>query len=307
MEKFKFSLPVTLFATAFIFCLAGYLLGAGKAVSLSTIGGKGVSPNILYLTAPVTSFTGKITKIEGSAVYVTQQFTLTSIPLPTPTPALKNVTYKIIVTANTQLTRSPISIPYLLTTIAPSPPQKLGLSDMRIGQTISLTGQSDLRTLAKDEFEAANISLPPVINSVSGKITQINDNSLVLKAILPLQSALPGPMGGPAAGVNIPVATPQEINYIVTVDSNTEISYQPPSSPPLPGEKMAEFKPVKPEKVSLQNLKTEMQITVYTDTDVTLTQKFTALRIEPSITPPPVSPAILLSPTSLPTAPKKAI
>ncbi len=240
-----------------------------------------VSPDILYLTSPVTNFSGVVDDIAGNTVTVSQtiyyQPYQMGITPPTPnnpstgpitpisTSIVKKLTYRVTVGPNTQISRPEAMVIYLF----PSPPAggfptsltspKLTISDIKKGQNITISTNTDLRTLADNRFTAVNIRLPPIVNTLTGKIVAIAGNTLTVKA--------------------------REITYQVTVTANTEISrFNPMVTLPSPQQPA----PHQPEKLSLTDLQPNMQITVYTNQDVTATQTLTALRIEPQL--PPATP-----------------
>lgn len=294
-------LPIASVVGALLLIIVGFLIGqSGLIKSYSGIkisGMNQVSSDILFLTQPVTNFSGKVDKVEGNAVWVSQQFTLaqnytmapppvltpgqSSPAIPTPIPP-KNISYKVLVNSNTQISRPPVYISYLLITPPPSVPVKLSVKDIKQGQFITLNTNTDLRTISGNEFTANSIQLPQIQNSINGKISSISGNTLLVKAFAPIQN---GPGGMAIGSATIP--PPKEVIYSVTVTDATEISrygqMEPSKETETPKEGGLINKPPAPEKLSVSDLKADMQITVYADIDVTATQKFTALRIEPMI------------------------
>lgn len=258
-----------------------------------------VSPNILYITSPVTFLSGKVEKVEGNTILVSNQYAvpqtapivitvLPNQPPIMPTPQTKTITYKLLVTDKTQINQPATYVNYLLRTVVPSPQAKLTVKDIKVGQMITVNSAVDLRILKSNELEATMINLPQTTKVLSGKIVSVTNNALTLKAFPPLT-------GGPVA-VNTAPAAPQEKEYFITVTSDTEISRMTSGgSSTLP----------KPEKLALSDLKKDMQTTVYTAEDVTEAQTFTALRIEPAqviSTAAPLIPEanVLISPTLSP-------
>lgn len=287
----KTALPIAIIVTALIALTGGYVLGQGK-IGGASIKSSTTSPasNLLLLTNPVNSFSGKVDKVEQGAVVVSQQFTLAQNIAPATTtkdgkppvvatPVTKTLTFIVKVTQNTQINQPIASIPYLIKTVQPSPPPKGTLKDIKVGQQVSIFTNTDLRMLKTNEFEASSIQLPPIANSISGKLASIKGNVLTVKAIPPQPPLQPG---------STPTA-PKEVNYTVTVTDNTEISRYGQAEPPKEG---TAPKPPAPEKLDLSDLKEDMQVTVYTNVDTVANQKITALRIEPFIviTLPPVAP-----------------
>lgn len=247
------------------------------------------SADILFLTQPVTSISGgKIEKIEGNSIFVTQQYSYqqlqAALPSPGqppvyPTPVTKKITYKINLGENTQINKPQPNIPYLLKQVTPAPQPKMTIKDLKVGDYISnvSTNNIDLRTLENPEFEASNISLNQMSNTISGKIEKIAGKTITIKAVPP-QMYTPG-----GAANNQP---PQEKEYSISVTSDTEISRYAPQKPITPGAEGVPQTPQvpqapQPQSVSLEDLTPNVYITVYTNVDVTSVFKFDALRIEP--------------------------
>lgn len=255
------------------------------------LNGQTVSPNILYLTSPVNSLSGKVEKIEGNAVSISSQYALLQTapiaitvmpnqPPVMPTPQIKTITYKLLVTDKTQISQPASNINYLFKTITPSgapgfptaSTPNLTVKNIKVGQYITVNSQDDLRTLLKNTFEATMINLPPIINTLNGKIVNITNNTLTLKAFAPVAAA------PPMIALDTAPPTPQEKEYTIYITQDTEISRNVYGTNMTPGEPPT---PPKPEKLTLADLKTDMRATVYTAEDVIETQTLTALRIEP--------------------------
>lgn len=305
MKFEKVSLPLAFVAIALLFLTTGFVVGSGKTgLQFAGLFGKGAvsSANVLFLTNPVTSFSGKVDKVQGNSIFVSQQFTLYQgglamppttppaaglSPSAIPTPVAKVISFKVNLTPNTQINRPSVFIPYLVKTVTPAPPPKLSIKDIKVGQPVTVNTNADLRTLSASEFDASSIQLPQLQNSLNGKISKISANGFTLKAF--------GPQ--PLVMGTSPVP-PKETEYTVTLTNNTEISrykqQEPPKEPLKPGETILPATP-KPEEFSLADLAVDMQVTVFTDEDITSTQKLTALRIEPMLTLP--------APTAIPAAP----
>jgi len=116
------------------------------------------------------------------------------------------------------------------------------------------------------------INLPPIINTLNGKIVNITNNTLTLKAFAPVAAA------PPMIALDTAPPTPQEKEYTIYITQDTEISRNVYGTNMTPGEPPT---PPKPEKLTLADLKADMRATVYTVEDVIETQTLTALRIEP--------------------------
>lgn len=254
----------------------------GKKTTVSSL------PDILFLTSPVTEFAGKIDKISDNAIWVSGKYTITPPPTPPnnptalpgqiitvpPLPPTKTFTYKVNIAAHTIINRSDTAVIYLFKKGTPTPTPPLTIKDMRVGQLASVYTTSDLRALKQNEFDAYTVKLEPLNNIITGKIATINtrDGIIVLKAILPIK---PDP--------GQPTPSPKEIEYAISVTEDTEISRLGPTEVPK-GDVTA--KPPQPVKFQLSDLKTGIEITVYTDSDVIESQKLKALRIEPPLIPP---------------------
>jgi len=255
------------------------------------LNGQTVSPNILYLTSPVNSLSGKVEKIEGNAVSISSQYALLQTapiaitvmpnqPPVMPTPQIKTITYKLFVTDKTQISQPASNINYLFKTITPSgapgfptaSTPNLTVKNIKVGQYITVNSQDDLSTLLKNTFEATMINLPPIINTLNGKIVNITNNTLTLKAFAPVAAA------PPMIALDTAPPTPQEKEYTIYITQDTEISRNVYGTNMTPGEPPT---PPKPEKLTLADLKADMRATVYTVEDVIETQTLTALRIEP--------------------------
>jgi len=270
---------------------------------------KAVSPNILYLTQPVNSFSGIVDKIEGNKLTVSQKLTasqnllpLAANPLgktaPLVAPKVVTITFKAVISDKTQIFQSPSFINYLFKTTplvggAPGLPTastpKMSVKDIKIGQIITVNTVKDLRTLTGDTFEATMINLPQIANTLNGKIVSLEGNVLTIKGFSQTMAA-----AAPIPANSAP-AVPQEKNYIINITQDTEISHNIYDSNVNPGALIAP----KPEKLSIGDLKKNMQVTVYTAEDVTESQTLTALRIEPAQVMPSVVP--LAPPISPPT------
>lgn len=255
MKKTLIALLV-LFAVLFIFT------SFGSSKSLLKKSGS-ISPNILYLTKPVTSFSGKVEKIAGNKITVSQQLTSSN-----PTPQTTTIAYLVTITDKTQIIRlsSPGSPP-------PADSQPT-IKDIKAGQLIMVNTTNDLRTMTGNKFEATTVSLPPVINILNGQIISLEENVLTIKgtAVIP---ALPD-------FVNNLSTAPQEKDYRISLTPDTEIS-QSSFIPTNPGEPP---QPLKNEKLSSSDLKKDMQVTVYTAQDVNENSELTALRIRTTVQPP---------------------
>lgn len=218
------------------------------------------SSNILYLTNPVVSFSGKIDNINGNIITVSQDMVFSQ--------KNKKITYKASVNDKTIFSSPPNFIPYLFKQPTPasgSAIKQLTIRDLKVGQLVMIGTNTDLRSLNSDQFEATSISLLPNITFINGKITAINGGELTVRGVT---------ITPPTAIIN--TQPPKEKDYIIIVNPNTEISGS--SAPSVPYDPN---KPPKPEKYALSDLKKDMQITVYSEENAETADKLTAQRIEP--------------------------
>ncbi|MFA5932527.1 MAG: hypothetical protein WCV81_05260 [Microgenomates group bacterium] len=232
------------------------------------------SPNVLYLTNPVLSFSGKIESIKENTFTVSQEMILNQAvslqtnPNQTTKAQTKKITYQVLVTEKTMIIQSTNNVPYLLkqTTSLASPSatsNKLTNKDLKTGQYITVTSNTDLRTLLGNQFEANYISITPNIFSIIGKINKINGNEISV-----LGTANPA-----AFPTSTNLQASKEKEYTIIIDQNTEISGSIATNNPTI--------PSKPEKYSLSDLKKDLQVMIYAEGDVNSNQKTTALRVSP--------------------------
>ncbi len=326
----KYLLPIIVGGSALFIGILGFILIQGKVGALLGAGqGKSsgkVSPDILFFTQPVTNLSGKVEKVSGNSVWVSTQYTLSNFGAPAavpqagaagqviPTPVVKNITFKVNITSATSINRPPVNIPYLLKNqnaslpvqalISPAqvgkeiavniPTQQpqITVKDIKSGQFISVTTSTDLRQAIAYDVSATSIQLPPIVNTLNGKITKLSNNSFTMSGILPTNGSF-----GPVAGT---VAPPKTEEFVVNVTQDTEISRFSPITQFKEGESP---KAPQAEKLSLSDLKEDMAVTVYTDVDITENKKFTALRIDPQIfVVPVVVPTVVLPTVAVPTA-----
>ncbi len=272
----------------------------GKKTAESTL------PNILFLTNPVTEFTGKVDKVSDNSIFIAGKYTITPVPTPNnaptaipgavitapPLPPSKVITYKVNIQPYTIITRPDSPVKYLIKKITPTPTPKLTIKDIKTGQMVYVSATDDLRTLKKEEFDAYSVKLLPILNTITGKITDINvkEGIIILKAVQPTRAGLAEPTP----------EKPKEVEYAVSVTSDTEISRMGPV--PTPAKAESAPKPAQILEYKITDLKNDIQITVYTDVDVIEDQRLKALVIEPSIDLIPASSA---SPATKPSATSK--
>lgn len=210
------------------------------------------SPDILYLTQPVTKLFGRITKVENGTLSLTQRFSLADT-------GTKDLTFSLALTPQTKIVRLATFVPYLLKTVPPLPDEVLTLKELIPGMVAAVTTNADLRLASQAAVEATAIEVTRVSNTITGTITKIGGNSLTVKAAPPaLPAAIP------------PLATPlaKEELYTVAVTPETEISRSGKGQP---------------EKLSLADVAVGKTVAVWTRQDVALATSVTALRIEPGL------------------------
>ncbi|MBI5451979.1 hypothetical protein HY945_00795, partial [Candidatus Gottesmanbacteria bacterium] len=148
---------------------------AGKKIVGSSV------PNILFLTNPVTEFSGKVDKISDNSIFIAGKYSITPPPTPPnaptnipgsvitvqPLPPSKVFTYKVNIQPYTIINRPDSPVKYLIKKITPTPTPKLTIKDIKAGQMITVSTVSDLRTLKKEEFDAYSVKLPPIINTIT--------------------------------------------------------------------------------------------------------------------------------------------
>jgi hypothetical protein len=232
-----------------------------------------ISPDILYITPPTTSFSGVIEEVEDNAIIVGQTV---NIPKPpdspdkSKTPAIppRKLRYKVIVNPKTNIFKPFIRIPYLFKTVSPAPSHKPTFDDLKIGDFVSVVTTIDLRLLEKPEFEAVSVNyVYPSTNSFAAKIIDIflsDENT-----ILTVDASPPPPRGIPLVTLN-----PQQILcYEIVITPDTEISRLVSS---------VDFtKGPQPQRLNVTDLKKNMEVTIYTDGGISTKQRTKALLIRP--------------------------
>ena len=242
----------------------------------NSIDNRQVSKNILYVSQPVFSFSGKIEKVDGNILTVSRDQAIeTQIPITNPTqaapiasPKIVKLTYKVIVDDSTQINQPSLPTIYLFRSPTPVNPLKSSVQDLAVDQQINIVSKDDLRTLSSDAFTATLIDLPPKNTSLNGTITKIDNNVIVINAT-PLNNV---PLIDTSSQR---IANTETKEYIIKINQDTEVSRFEGGVLP------------KAEKLSFSDLKINMPVVVYTNSDVATGSTFDALRIEPSITKSP--------------------
>lgn len=281
-----------------------FLRNSGKGASIGL--GPAVSPDILLLTQPVNSFSGKIDKMSNDSIQVSNELVDTSLignvavgpngptnSQPASTPKPKKVSYSVKVPSSAKITRSDQPIPYLFKNNGAPNFQsfpEVKFSDLKVGDLVSITSSSDLRTVADGSFEATNISVRPQSNSIVGQVKQVKGNALTLNGVSNNQ----------AFGFAAQPATPKD--YDVTIGNDTEIGRFSSISDPT--------KPARADRLGLGDIKIGSLLTIYTDQDVTSGSQLKALLIivqsqavNPALVAPVPASGSAKTPTAAPRTP----
>lgn len=206
--------------------------------------------DILYLTSPVKSFSGKIEKIEDNKIWIKKRLTLNNNPS-------KDIVFKFLVTPQTKIFRPKTYVPYLFKSTTSFVDDILTLKDLKIGQYVGADTNMDLRIVSKNTPDTTTIQVLTTSNVLHGSIEKISANTLVMKAT---------PPNPPFA--NEEFQQPKEKIYTITITSDTEISRK-------------KYNNGAPEQIPFSQLTSNMEATVYTTEDVVLGTQLTALLIEP--------------------------
>ncbi len=180
--------------------------------------------------------------------------------------------YKIKVTDKTNIYGSITALPFALSSATPPQPQKLTIADLKTGIVVNISTKTDLNKNVSD-LEVNSISLPFVTTTISGKILSLENDVINLKA--------PG-YRNPADLIDAEKAAslPLEKDYQIKLTAETKV-----------------FQTNK--EASVSDLQPDMNITVYSDTNVTTTDQITAKYIE--IVPAPPSNPAAENPAAQPT------
>ncbi len=231
-----------------------------------------ISPDILYITPPVTSFSGIIEKIENNAIIVSKTVSVGKpIDLPdqpnVPVFPPKKLSYRVAITPETNFFRPFVPVPYLFKTPDLTSAPKLSMRDLKIGDQVSLVTRTDLRLQKKAEFKADSVNyITPSINGFNAKIVKIyaSKEEIVLEVDAnPFHSNIIETKKNP----------PENKIYKVIITVGTEISRLSPSK---------EFteKPL-PVKLNHSDLKEGMPVAIFTDGDISTSSETKALLIRP--------------------------
>lgn len=204
-------------------------------------------------------FPAVIEKIEGNAIYLVQSDEVLGQKQPKSQKSSRS-TLKGITTDNSSFSQSANFIPYIFKKTPYTTTQQITVKELRAGMPVTLSTLTDLCQLTKPEVEIYKLNVNLRNNSVVGVITEIKEDSFILQSTynkLIYYTA---------------VNSDKPIYYSVLVTPETEISYADTSS---------KSSMVTPYLLSFSDLQKDMQVKVYTDVDVSTTQKLKALLIQP--------------------------
>jgi hypothetical protein len=205
----------------------------------------------LYLTSPVTTLIGTVEQVGNDFIVVSTEKTIqkpisdTQI-LPTPTITTRILTYKVIITGETMFNKFSTPVPSYFISPVPTPPLTAG--DINVGDVVEILSMTDIRMSRKNEFKAGLIKLPPTINVIEGIV-----------------------MSKEAAKLVVRDSSAKE--YTVVVSPETEISHFPRTTDPS----------ARPQRLTMNDLKTGMQVTIYSNKDIREQIEIKAVRIEPKL------------------------
>lgn len=318
MEKHKHLVPGLLVVIALLFIVAGYIVGGKSAMVAGARKGETISQDIIFLTGPVKNFSGTVEKVGSNNIIVSRQVRLSqenvsmeapppgtaeqpAAPLATPTPIVRKLSYTVKITQKTEISMPPLYIPYLIKKEEPLPQAKLTIKDVKVGQVVQINTNADLRTLKTAEFEATTLNLPGINNFMNGKVVTVKGDTVTVRGIPSSnEPMMMEDMGQPNQR--------KEQDYTFTITGDTEISANAPMPMAGPETKPGEPMPTpKIDKFAISDLKAEMQVTVYTNTDILPNTKLVAFRIQPNLPPPTAAqPKETSPPAGGPEAPPEA-
>lgn len=208
-------------------------------------GQKSVPKEIASLPDPVTKVVGRVEKLEGDVLTVTQRF------------PDGDIQFKVSLTPQTNIIKPRPFIPYLLKTVHADVADLQTRADLTPGTLVTVTTAKDLReTGTKNPVPATVVEVSVYNTSVQGTIGNVTGNSFTLQAAVP---ALPP---------NIPTTRTdqaKERTYTATYSTGTT--------------ELSRKKDGEPLKVHPDELKVGATVTVYATSDVTLLQTIPAVLI----------------------------
>jgi hypothetical protein len=224
----------------------------GGVVPPSTPVSQKVSPETLIPSAPLTSFSGQIEKIENNTLYVSGYITVEQ--------KTQKRLYKVTITNTTTVFTKPPAIPYLFKpAVSVQTKTPVDTKSLQISQTITASASADLRIIQSDTFEASSIEISLNSKPLGGTITDISGSTLKITGHI-INPQAPQP------------AAIKDEQYSIVVSQNTEIS----KSPTINASGQAENSP---EKLLLSDLRVDMNVIVYADSEILPNQTTPALLI----------------------------
>ncbi|MFA6005797.1 MAG: hypothetical protein WC775_04925 [Patescibacteria group bacterium] len=216
-------------------------------------------PFVKKLPNTVSSISGKIAKIENNSIDVVVSIPRVSPTSITTTPVLE-ASFKIMVSKSTQILLQIPPIPYLYKEPV-NTKKSVNLKDLHVGQYVSIQTTGDVRSLKSDKVDAISIQVT-ISNAIEGTVLEVTNGSVIKLSALP-----PAPL----YTFNTMNQQQAKVEYLLTITKDTEISYY--------GEKDGMVK--NKMRLTPSQLKTGMQIKVYTDADLQFAKTGNTLRIEP--------------------------
>ena len=237
------------------------LIGIGAGVTIYLGMNKQATPqtstptstNSNTTTSPLTYLSATIDKIEGNTLTVSQK-----------TSPDQTRTYKVKIDNNTKIYGSFTTKPAALQLTSSPIAHEIKLEDLKTGNIISLATTIDVNNNSSvKEFTASEIRLPPTINVISGNIKSVDKEGLIIEAFPPLNPANFDPAKQPSL--------PEKKDFTIKLAENVEI-YKNNYSP---SDGKASY-----EKIGVADLKKDMVVSVFADSEVLDKTEITALYIE---------------------------
>lgn len=199
-------------------------------------GFKDVPKQIAKLPNPVTKVVGRVQKLEGDILSVTQRF------------PEGDLTFRVTLTPDTKIFKPRPFIPYLLKTVHADVADAATRADLTEGTLVTVTTEDDLReTGTKKSIPAKVVEVTVYNTSIQGTIREASDNMFKMNAAVP-----PLPPNIPTDALEQAVERTYTVRY---TPGSTEISRRKDGSPAL---------------VHPDELKAGAALTVYATSDVTL-------------------------------------
>lgn len=251
-------LSLVLAVVVVVLCLALLVKRNGGLIS-----GSSISPDILALTQPVLSVSATVLQNNGTTLVVSyspQAGQLLGPGVPNTTPVVK-LTYTVLLGANTTITKQ--QAPLAPGGISQAP--KYTSQDIHIGSTVTVVSKVDLRTLQSNSFTASAIVLSPDVTTLNGKIVSVSGNTVVVNGI-------PSMPFGPSLLSSRPQQPKEYQITVIATTSIVEASFGGvlPEKPGIPTQ----------QKLTLTDLKKDMNVSVRTNQDILSATSLTAVSIQ---------------------------